>query len=239
MVKKKTNKKSKEEVKKVKKKIKKLTTKQKQTRQLIWAIVLMVSILAIVILVPLIKYQFINKFVYAKLDFQKTQAGDMVFYSTRIPVGDRYGDIIGSFFINFRNDPRKLEDIEVKKTTSTPIFKRDRVVYISTGKMERNCQDGTAAVLTLSGFLKQFALMNVSGAISNKEIAEENGIPHINCYNTPDNTVINIVEGSETKINQGNPNCYDLVFKDCEVMEVTEKFLLEIIEGYMQGFEKK
>jgi len=85
-------------------------------------------------------------------------------------------EILWRFFINFRNDPRKLTDMEVKKTTTMPVFSRDKVVYISTGKMERNCVDGTAAVLTLSGFLKQFALMNVSGAISDKEIAEEKWI---------------------------------------------------------------
>ena len=221
------------------KKPKKLTVKQKQKHQLIWAIVLMVSVILIVILVPLIKYKFINQFNYAKLDFQKTQAGDMKFYSTRIPVGDLSGNIIGNFFINFRNDPRNLQDLEVEKTTTMPVFTRDEVVYISTGKMERNCQDGTVAVLTLSGFLKQFALMNVSGAIGDKEIAEANNIPFITCLNSPDNTVINIIEGDETKIVQTGPDCYTLEFKDCEVMKVSEKFLLEIIEGYMKDFEKK
>tara|TARA_Y100000034_G_scaffold136687_1_gene214943 strand:- start:4264 stop:4971 length:708 start_codon:yes stop_codon:yes gene_type:complete len=224
----------------IKKRSKKLTVKEKQKKQLIWVIVLMVSLVAIVILVPLIKTQFINKFVYSKLDFQKTQAGNMVFYSTRIPVGDLKGNVIGDFFINFRNDPRKLDkEISYKQTTTMPVFSRDETVYISTGEMNRNCIDGTAAVLTLSGFLKQFALMNISGAISDQKIAKETGFPFVTCLNSPDNTVINIIEGDETKIVQTSPDCYTLEFKDCEVMKVSEKFILEVIEGYMKGFTKR
>lgn len=241
MAEKKTIKKSKQkEVNVSEKKEKKSTSKDKQNKQLVWAIILMVSVLAIIILVPLIKYQFINKFVYSNLDFQKTQdsAGN-IFYSTRIPVGDMYGKVIGSFFINFRNDPRKLKDIEYKKTTTVPIFSRDKTVYISTGNMSRNCADGTAATLTLSGFLRQFAQMNVSGAIGDKKIAEENNLPFVTCLNSRNNTVINLVEGDETRIVQTSPDCYTLEFKDCEVMKVSEKFVLEIIEGYMKDFVKE
>jgi hypothetical protein len=229
----------KKEVKVVEKKIKKLTAKEKQNHQLIWAIVLMISVIAIVILVPLIKYQFINKFVYANLDFQKTQAGDTIFYSTRIPVGDANGNVIGSFFINFHNDPRKLKDIGYKDTTTIPTFKRDKTVYISTGEMTRNCAEGTAAMLTLSGFLRQFALMNISAGISNEKIANETGFPYITCTDNPNqNTIINIFEGTKTEITQLDFDCYDLIFKDCEVMKVTERFILEIIEGYMKDFER-
>jgi len=127
----------------------------------------------------------------------------------------------------------------VKKTTITPIFNRDEIVYISTGEMKRNCKEGTAGVLTLSGFLRGFALMNVSGAISDKEIANATNFSYITCFNSPHNTVINIIEGNETKITQTSPDCYILEFKDCEVMKVSEKFILEILEGYMKGFEKK
>jgi hypothetical protein len=217
-----------------------LTNKKKQNKQLMWAIVLMVCIILIIVLVPLIKYQFINKFVFLKLDFQKTQAGEMIFYSTRIPIGDMSGNIIGDFFINFRNDPRELKNIEVQKTTTTPVFSRDEVVYISNGEMTRGCGgDEVAAVLTLSGFLRQFALMNVSGAVNDQEIAKANDHPFVTCLNSPDNTVINIIEGDKTKITQTSPDCYTLEFKDCEVMEVSEKFILEILEGYMKGFEKR
>jgi len=218
--------------------VQKKETKQKQNRQVIWAIILMTCLILIIIGVPIIKSNFINKFRYINLNFQKTQLGDMYFYSTMIPVVDSSNNILGTFSMNFRNDPRKLDDINFKKTTSVPVFIKDKAVYISPGKIERNCVESSAATLTLSGFLRQFAQLNVSAGISDKKIAEENNFPYISCINTKKNTVIEIVEGNETKIEQISPECYRLEYKDCEIMKVSEKFILEILKGYMDNFMK-
>jgi len=188
--------------------------------------------------VPFIRTNFLNKFRYINLDFQKTQLGDMYFYSTKIPAADSSNNIIGTFSMNFRNDPRELEDINFKNTTTTPVFTKEKTVYISPGKIERNCVESSAATLTLSGFLRQFALLNVSAGISDRKVAEENNFPYISCINYKKNTVIEIIEGNETKIEQINPNCYRLIYKDCEIMKVSEKFILAILEGYMNNFMK-
>ena len=223
--------------KNIKKSTKKLTAKQKQDRQLKGAVILMVGILAIIILVPLIKIYIFDRFEYLGLDFQKTQLGNYRFYSTRIPVLLTEKEI-GYFSINFRNDPRKLEDINFKKITYAPVFQKDKVVYISTGKIERECNEGTAAVLTISGFLNQFAQMNVSGALSDKEIAEANNLSYVTCSTHPENTVINIIEGNKTEIRQTRDNCYELEYNECEVLKVSEKFILEIIKGYLQDVKR-
>ncbi|MDP3026480.1 MAG: hypothetical protein Q8N63_02140 [Nanoarchaeota archaeon] len=219
--------------------IQKKETKQKQNRQVIWVIVLMTCLILIIVGVPFIKNNLINKFRYITLDFQKTQLGDMYFYSTLIPVADSSNNIVGTFSMNFRNDPRKSEDINFKKTTTTPVFIKDKPVYISPGKIERNCVESSAATLTLSGFLRQFAQLNVSAGISDKKVAEENNFPYISCINTKKNTVIEIIEGNETKIEQISPDCYRLEYKDCDIMKVSEKFILEILKGYMNNFERK
>ena len=221
-----------------KNKISKKGIKKKQNRQIMWAIILMISLILIIVGVPFIKNNFINKFRYINLDFQKTQLGDMYFYSTQIPVADSSNNVIGTFSMNFRNDPRELEDINFKKTTSVPVFTKERTVYISPGKIERNCVESSAATLTLSGFLRQFAQLNVSAGISDKKVAEENKFPYIACINTKKNTVIEIIEGNETKIEQISPDCYRLEYKDCEIMKVGEKFILAILEGYMDNFMK-
>lgn len=224
--------------------------KKKQNKQVMWAIILMASLILIIIGVPFIKTNFLNKFRYINLDFQKTQLGSisgavtgdktgMYFYSTKIPVADSSNNIIGTFSMNFRNDPRELEKINFKKTTSVPVFTKDKTVYISLGKIERNCVEGSAATLTLSGFLRQFAQMNISAGMIDKKIAEENNFPHITCANTKRNTVIEIIEGNETKIEQISPDCYRLIYNDCDVMKVSEKFILEILKGYMDNFMKK
>ncbi|MEK6936111.1 MAG: hypothetical protein AABW67_04940 [Nanoarchaeota archaeon] len=218
----------------------KINLKKKQNKQILWAIVLMVSLILIIVIVPIIKTNFISKFTYIGLDFQKTQLGNMYFYTTSIPVANNLNEVVGTFSINFRNDPRKLEDITIKKTTTVPIFRKENVVYISTGKVERNCKEGVPAMLTLAGFLREFAQMNVSAGISDKQFAEEMGFPYITCANSQkNNTVIEIIEGSETKITQTDPNCYKLEYADCDVLKVSEKFIFSILEGYMNKFEKK
>ena len=217
----------------------KTSLKKKQNKQILWAVVLMCSLILIIVIVPFIKTNFISKFTYIGLEFQKTQLGDMYFYTTSIPVANNLNEIVGTFSINFRNDPRKLEDITTKKTTTVPIFKKENIVYISTGKVERNCKEGVPAMLTLAGFLREFAQMNVSAGISDKQFAEEMGFPYITCANTKNNTVIEIIEGSETKITQTSPDCYKLEYANCDVLKVSEKFIFSILEGYMNKFEKK
>jgi hypothetical protein len=219
------------------------TVNKKHNKQLFWAIVLMVSVIVLMIIGPIITGYVVsqnNKFVYAKLDWQKTQASNMVFYSTKIPVTDKYLNVVGSFFINFRNDPRELNKTNFTLTTTTmPTFNKEKVVYISIGEMKRKCLDGSAATLTLAGFFRQFANMNISGAMSNKTIANDTGFPYITCQNSKMNTVINIIEGNTTEIRQINYNCYELRYANCEVMKVSERFILEVIEGYMGPFKKQ
>ena len=224
--------------------------KKKQNRQVMWAIILMAALILIIVGVPFVRNNFINKFTYINLDFQKTQlggisgsvtggtTGGLYFYSTLIPVAASSNWVIGSFSMNFRNDPRELENMTFEKTTTVPVFTKERTVYISPGKIERNCEESIAATLTLSGFLRQFALLNVSAGISDKKVAEESNFPYITCANTKKNTVIEIIEGNETKIEQVNPNCYRLIYKDCEIMKVSERFILAILEGYMDNFMK-
>ena len=64
---------------------KELSLKQKQNRQIIWALVLMAGVIIIIFLVPYIKQNVFNKFEYIGLDFYKTKTSDIVFYYTKIP----------------------------------------------------------------------------------------------------------------------------------------------------------
>lgn len=218
-----------------------LPKKKKQEKQLFWIITLMIIVVAALIFIPMIvNYITIknSKFVYAQLDWQKTKAGDMIYYSTRLPVADQYGKVVDSFFINLRNDPRELNKTDFKLTTGIPTFNKEKTVYLSIGEMNRNCVEGSAATLTLAGFLRQFALMNVSAGMSNEKIANESNFPYITCENSRMNTVINIIEGNTTRVEQINSNCYELEYANCDVLKISERFVLEVIEGYMRGFKK-
>jgi len=39
---------------------------------------------------------------------------------------------------------------------------------------------------------------------------------------------INIKKGDETKIEKIGPACYEMTFSDCEILEVTERYMLKM-----------
>ncbi|MFA5173723.1 MAG: hypothetical protein WC438_00915 [Candidatus Pacearchaeota archaeon] len=207
----------------------------KQTKQIKWVIVLMVLTLAIIVLVPILKYNFFDKFTYTKLDFQKTQMGDLFFYSTRIPAFDSENDMIGTYSINFRNDPRKLEYIEVDTPSKLFVYKKDRATYLSIDPDIANCPESSIAIINLREFLRGFALINLTSSFNDNDYANASGLPYITCENTQNNTVILLRPGNETKIEKTWDNCYELTYSNCEAMQVTEKFMLVMIENYMRN----
>jgi len=205
-----------------------------------WAVILMISLILIVVAVPLIKKNFIDKFRYINLDFQKTQLGKTVFYSTRIPVADKQGKIIAEYTMGFnKNDPRKLNYINVSIPNNLVEFNKQNVVYITLKSSMQNCEDTIPAMVNLAGFLKDFAGFNVSSATSDKDYANLNNLSYVTCENSPNNTVIYINSGNETKIEKTANNCYELIYNNCEISQVTEKFYWTILENYMKYFTRE
>ena len=222
-----------------KKEIKKILNKKEiQNKQIMWAVILSISVILIIIFVPLITKNFVNKFVYIKLDFQKTKLGEIIFYSTSVPVtaGDK---IIGGYTMNFRNDPRELENVEIDIPQNLIGFKKQNIVYITLNPGMEPCEDHTIALMNLAVFLKDFTNLNVSSGISDKEEAEINNIPYVTCENHPNNTVLEITSGEKTLIKKIDENCYLMMYNNCEITQVTEKFMLAILEPYMNYFTKK
>jgi len=70
------------------------------SNQLKWAVGIMIGILAIIMIFYGWKYME-SQYDYMNLEFQKTQLGDVIFHSTRIPVTDQNNQITGSYSINF------------------------------------------------------------------------------------------------------------------------------------------
>jgi len=206
-----------------------------------WAIVLMASIILIILLVPFIVGNFINKFVYLNLDFQKTKLGDIFFYSTRVPIINEQEDIVDSYSMNFRNNPKKLEKIEFSHPNDVDYvyFKKEEVVYISLNPEMEPCEDTTIALIPFAGFLRDFAKQNVSSAVSDEDYANSTGIPYVTCENSVNNTVLYINSGAKTEIKKSARNCYELIYNDCEITKVTEKFTLLVLEKYMSYFTRE
>lgn len=218
---------------------------KKENKQIMWIIILMISVILILVLVPYLNNKFFNKFNYVNLDFEKTKTGKVVFYSAKVPLtktlpitGAFIGEdrITGRFNMNFRNDPRKLDYIPVDIANNTILFKGN-IVYITMNPEDKPCEQNVISVVSLTSFLIEFASMTVKGAVTDKAYADENKIPYITCNNSLGNTVIYIKEGKETSIKKTNPLCYELTYNNCEMLPVSEKFILTVLEGYMSFFK--
>ena len=214
---------------------------KKQNKQIGWAVFLMVGIILIIILVPFINNNFINKFNYNGIVFQKTQLGDLIFYSSKFPVVSATGQVMGDYAINLRNDPRDLEYIPLNTSNDKIEFTLDGDkygdVYISLNPFMKVCEDSGIALLTLSGFLKDSSL-NVKSAVTDKAYADVNNLTQRWCHDSGFDTVIIVTDGNETIINEIFPHCYEMKFKDCEILQVSEKFILTILEDYTNQFKK-
>lgn len=219
--------------------------KKKQNMQIIWVILLMGILILASVASPIIYNNYFNKFEYAGLDFQKTKLGKIIFYSAKIPLVKSYTtssvireeDITGSYPINFRNDPRGLENIRVNISSEDMKFIKTNVVYISLDPEMKKCEDNALALMNFAGFLGGFGGMKIKSAISDKNASRELNITYAKCSTHPTNTVIQISSGNETTIYKKGENCYQLLYKDCEILQLTEKFQIAVLEGYMKYFQ--
>jgi len=213
-----------------------------QNKQIKWSVFLMVSIIFIIVVVPFINTNFINKFNYNGLTFQKTQLGDINFYSTRFPVVGTTGLVVGDYAVNLRNDPRDLEYIPVNVTNGRIDFVRSKSlyanVYFTLDPSMPVCEDTGIALIALSNFLRDSGLQ-VESAVTDEEYAKANDEEYRACDTSEFDTLIIVREGEETAINEIQPNCYEMQFNNCEILQVSERFTLIILKEYVERFIDK
>lgn len=213
-----------------------------QNKQIKWSIFIMVSVILVIVLIFFVKANFIDKFRYGGLTFQKTQLGDIIFYSTRFPIVTGTGQVVGDYAVNLRNDPRKLDSIPINISRGRIDFTvESRIkygpVYVTLDPTMEVCEDSGIALLTLSGFLRDSNL-DIQSAVTDKNYAEENNLTYRGCDDSGFDTVIIIREGEETIINEVGLHCYEIKFNDCEILQASERFILSLLEQYASRFEE-
>jgi len=236
------------------KKHKEITLK-KQNRQLIWAVFLMVSVIVIIIAVPYLRDNVFNKFNYEGITFQKTKIGDLTFYNTNLPVyhqpvslSSATGMVVdeipgndkdqGGYLLTLREDPRELDNIKSDLDINNITFIKSKTVYVTYNASDPICEHNVISAADIARFLLNFGKLDAEGATVNKEYADENKIPYITCDNSPDHTVINMVAGNESRIFKVKDNCYELMYANCDMVGVTDKFIVNIIEGYLNSVKQ-
>jgi hypothetical protein len=157
----------------------------------------------------------VRYFTYEGVDFNVVKEGELILYQTSLPVkvtDKTTGAVVKTDYnFYFRNDPRKLDDI----VFDGKINIRKEVIMNFTENF--NCDgDGVIAVANM---------MNLFGIL--KINAETND--SLGCNKNSQYTFLMLQGGNETGIEQVHTNCYDLTINNCEVLEVTEKYLIKML----------
>ncbi len=77
--------------------------------------------------------------------------------------------------------------------------------------------------------------MEVGSASMDKEYAAANDVLYKRCEE--ESTVILVTQGNENKITEIGETCYEIRFKDCDILKVSERFVLNILEQYGKRFQ--
>ena len=220
--------------------------KRKQGKQVAWALFLMISVIIIILAVPFLRDNIFNKFSYNGMEFSKSVNGQLEIFSTKIPLYSSGGksvvsgmvveeitkEKIGDYELMIRVDPRKIDNINVDLDINNITFVKKNIVYIAYNSSDPSCEHNIISAADLARFLLNFGGLDVEGAVMDKEYATASKIPYVTCDTNPSNTVIRIVAGKESKIYKVKENCYELMYNNCDVQGVTNRFILSIAEGY-------
>ena len=157
-------------------------------------------------------YSFVNfspGFEYRGITGNVVKEGNIIFYKTSLPVV--YQGNEQDYFFYLRNEPKELDKIPFDGKIE---FTKNLVIQ-SPDEYELACNGyGTIGIMQITTFF------NLMGA----EVGKDTDAI---CVGNGEYTLLTLKKGNETRIDQVGPSCYDIQVKDCEILEATEKFLLE------------
>ncbi|MFW9873988.1 MAG: hypothetical protein ACFFG0_12850 [Candidatus Thorarchaeota archaeon] len=183
----------------------------KSDNQILTKVFIGIGAFVLLVVLFMVLINAINHFEYRGINFNVVKdTGGLIFYNTAFPMYSS-GKHVADYNVYLRTDPRALESVpfdgEIK---FSPIPK---LVYNSTG--EFNCNgDGVIAVANFA---------QIFGALGIQVIKDENAT----CDSQGRYMLLNIQPGNETNIKQVGPTCYELYVNNCEILDITEKFIVE------------
>ena len=144
---------------------------------------------------------------YKGLKFKMVKEGEITFYET--PMITQYEGDKMTYNFYFRTNPNKLKDIPFNGEIE---LKNNVFLNVTT---ENLFCDGDWQISI--GNLMNLNIFNIN--VGKNEDA--------NCEGAGEYAFVQIHEGNESKIEQDGSACYNLYITDCEVLAVTEKFMVE------------
>ncbi len=163
------------------------------------------------------------EFEYKEVKFQTVKQGDLLFYKTLVPLYNQKGEIATKYRFYLRNHPEDIKDIPIPEKLE---LKRLVILNYSDNIV---CNGDTN--IALANFQQVYSVMGAkiwraSNLNESYKKCDEQGR-----YN-----YINIKRGNKTEIKEIGPSCYELTFKDCEILDVTERYILKM---FVQTKDKK
>ncbi len=171
----------------------------------------LLGIVVFIVLVLLLVF-FVNSvkiFEYEGVEFDIEKAGEVVFYHTSFPMVDDGIDI--TYNIYLRNDPRKLGSVDF-----------DGKVNLLEMMVLDNTED---FVCDGNGGIAMINFQQILGAFGTTIIKD----PNATCDTQGEYMFLKIQPGDETSVVQFGPACYEINVNNCEILEGTERFLVELL----------
>ncbi|MEK6823582.1 MAG: hypothetical protein AABY06_00975 [Nanoarchaeota archaeon] len=171
-------------------------------------VLLGLGIFVIVLVLAVFFINSIKSFEYEETKFDIVREGDLILYNTKIALFNEKGEQYMNYNFFLRNDPRKSDvefdgELEIKK------------LAVINSEEEFNCDgDGIIAVANLNQLYEM---------VGTKVIRDENAT----CDSEGRYMYINLKSGDKTKIEQSGNACYDILINNCEILEGTERFMVE------------
>ena len=187
---------------------KNLQNKQLNIILIIFGILLVISFMLFYIIGS------VKSFKVDGVKFNVVKEGSLIFYNTAVPLYNGApvtGNFIGDYNFYLRKDPRKIsKDVPF----DGQLFLLKNIVINS--EKDFNCDgDGVIAVANLVSLLEKMGATVIRDENASCDDAKKKYV------------YMNIMEGVETKVEQTAITCYTLYVNNCEILDVTERFMFD------------
>jgi hypothetical protein len=186
--------------------------KKERTKEnkILTVVLVFIGIFFLILIVSFLIMRTSNHPKYGGLTFNVIQEGELKLYQTSFPI--IYKGDVAKYNIYLRKNPKELKRNVPFSGEISSI--QDTVINIT---KEFDCNgDQVIAIANI---------VNLYGAINKKIMRDENA----SCDELGRYMYIVVQPGEETSVEQFGPNCYNINIKDCEILEGTERFILEML----------
>ena len=205
--------------------------KKKQQKELYWVLGVMI-VLILVFLLSNSVFKSMQTFSYQGLSFAKEKFGEIpvyhYYYIFKTP-SSLTGQVTSEFIkynLFLRVDPR-----ENNVSVDGEIYLVQGVqTYVSVNPTNlTQCENSSIAIANLASFINGLVVAPAKSASPIEEIANQSNVPYVTCENYLSEPRILIQAGEQSLIKKENTNCYVLTVANCEILEVTEKLIVQAI----------